>query len=269
MDETIARSIVVITDGYISGEQNVFDIINENMDKASFFSFGIGSSVNDYLIGGIAKAGLGESFVVTDAEDALATAQRFRAYIQSPLLTNIHVSYEGFEVYDVEPAVPSTLFASKPIVLFGKWKGEADGIIEVSGKTGNQDYLQKIQVSDAQAAERNDAICYLWARTRLERLMDYGYSKDDPSVKEEVTQIGLAYSIMTPYTSFIAVIDEIRNPAMESTDVDQPLPLPLKVSNLAVGGGYRAYSEPEDIFLIFAVSAVAAIYFLFHRRKRV
>lgn len=269
MDETIARSIVVITDGYISGEQNVFDIINENMDKASFFSFGIGSSVNDYLIGGIAKAGLGESFIVTDAEDALATAQRFRTYIQSPLLTNIHVSYEDFEVYDVEPAVPSTLFASKPIVLFGKWRGDADGIIEISGKTGNQDYLQKIQVSDAQAAERNDAICYLWARTRLERLMDYGYSKDDPSVKEEVTQIGLTYSIMTPYTSFIAVIDEIRNPAMESTDIDQPLPLPLKVSNLAVGGGYRAYSEPKDIFLIFAVSTVAAIYFLFHRRKRV
>lgn len=268
MDETIARSIVVITDGYISGEQNVFDIINENMDKASFFSFGIGSSVNDYLIGGIAKAGLGESFIVTDAEDAVSTAQNFRTYIQSPLLTDIHVAYEGFEVYDVEPAVPGTLFASRPIVLFGKWRGEPDGIIEISGKTGNQDYLQKIQVSDAKAAERNDAICYLWARTRLERLMDYGYSKDDPDVKDEVTQIGLTYSIMTPYTSFIAVIDEIRNPDMESTDVNQPLPLPLKVSNLAVGGGYRAYSEPEDILLIFAVTAAAAIYFILHRRKR-
>lgn len=268
MDEAIARSIVVITDGYISGEQNVFDIINENMDKASFFSFGIGCSVNDYLISGIAKAGLGESFIVTDAEDASSTAERFRSYIQAPLLTDIHISYEGFEVYDVEPAVPSTLFASRPIVLFGKWQGEADGIIQVSGKTGNQDYEQKIQVSDAKAAEQNEAVCYLWARTRLERLMDYGYSKDDPSVKEEVTQIGLAYNIMTPYTSFIAVIDEIRNPGMESTDVDQPLPLPLKVSNLAVGGGYRAYSEPGNTFLIFIVAAMAAIYLASHIRKK-
>lgn len=268
MDETIARSIVIITDGYISGEQNVFDIINDNMDKASFFSFGIGSSVNDYLIGGIAKAGLGESFIVTDAEDACETAGRFRTYIQSPLLTNIQISYGDFEVYDVEPAIPSTLFASRPIVLFGKWRGEADGIIEISGKTGNNDYQQKIQVSDAKAAKQNEAVRYLWARTRLEHLMDYGYSKDDPSVKDEVTQIGLTYSIMTPYTSFIAVIDEIRNPALNSTDVDQPLPLPLKVSNLAVGGGYRAYSEPGDILMVLAVAVVIVICLLFGRRKK-
>lgn len=268
MDESIARSIVVITDGYISGEQNIFDIINGNMNKASFFSFGIGSSVNDYLIKGIATAGLGESFIVTDEEDALSTAQKFRTYIQSPLLTDIQVAYDGFEVFDVEPAVPSTLFASKPIVLFGKWQGEPSGIITVTGKTGNQDYEQKIQVSDIKAMENSDAICYLWARSRLERLMDYGYSKDDPEVKDEVTQIGLTYSIMTPYTSFIAVIDEIRNPEADSTDVDQPLPLPLKVSNLAVGGGYRAYSEPEDIILMLALASAAVLHFL-SRRKRV
>lgn len=267
-DEAIARSIVVITDGYISGEQNVFDIVNGNMDKASFFSFGIGSSVNEYLISGIAKAGLGESFVVTDEEDAVSTAERFRTYIQAPLLTDIHITYDGFEVYDVEPAVPSTLFASKPIVLFGKWKGDASGTIQLSGKTGSQDYNQEISVSDAKAMERNDAIRYLWARTRLERLMDYGYSKDDPSVKEEVTQIGLEYSIMTPYTSFIAVIEEIRNPDAESVDVDQPLPLPLKVSNLAVGGGYRAYSEPEILILITAMAGAVILHMLYQKRMK-
>ncbi|MBD5455423.1 MAG: VWA domain-containing protein [Lachnospiraceae bacterium] len=267
MDETIARSIVVITDGYISGEQNIFDIINGNMNKASFFSFGIGSSVNDYLIKGIATAGLGESFIVTDEEDALSTADKFRTYIQSPLLTDIQVTYDGFDVFDVEPAVPSTLFASKPIVLFGKWQGEPSGIITITGKTGNQDYEQKIQVSDIKAMEQSNAICYLWARNRLERLMDYGYSKDDPEVKDEVTQIGLTYSIMTPYTSFIAVIDEIRNPEANSTDVDQPLPLPLKVSNLAVGGGYRAYSEPEDIILIMTLAGVVIINLLIRKKR--
>ena len=267
MDESIARSIVVITDGYISGEQNIFDIINGNMNKASFFSFGIGSSVNDYLIKGIATAGLGESFIVTDEEDALSTADKFRTYIQSPLLTDIQVTYDGFDVFDVEPAVPSTLFASKPIVLFGKWQGEPSGIITITGKTGNQDYEQKIQVSDIKAMEQSNAICYLWARNRLERLMDYGYSKDDPEVKDEVTQIGLTYSIMTPYTSFIAVIDEIRNPEANSTDVDQPLPLPLKVSNLAVGGGYRAYSEPGDIILIMTLAGVVIINLLFRKKR--
>ncbi len=267
-DKSTARSIIVITDGYISGEQNVFDLISQNLGTTSFFSFGIGSSVNRYLVDGIAYAGAGESFVVTDAEDASETARRFRTYIQSPILTDINVTYEGFDVYDVEPAAIPTLFAQKPIVLFGKYKGDAEGTITVSGKTGNKDYSQKIAVSDIKTLTDNDAVSYLWARARVERLMDYGYSKDNPEVKDEVTQLGLDYSMMTPYTSFIAVIDTIRNPEGKSADVDQPNPLPLGVSNLAVGGGYRAYSEPADIILLLSMICILLTSMIYHHRKK-
>ena len=97
--------------------------------------------------------------------------------------------------------------------------------------------------------------------------MDYGFSKDDPSVKEEVTEIGLAYSLMTPYTSFVAVVDTVRNPEGKSRDVDQPNPLPLHVSNLAVGGGYAAYSEPESLIVII-LAAGALLPGLLRKRKQ-
>lgn len=267
-DENFARSIVVITDGYISGEQNIFDLISQNLGNTSFFSFGIGTSVNRYLIEGIAYAGAGESFVVTDSKDAAETADRFRTYIQSPILTDIKVTYDGFDVYDVEPAALPTLFAQKPIVLFGKYRGEAAGTITITGKTGSQDYVQEISVSDIKTQTNNDAIRYLWARTRVERLMDYGYSKDNPKVKDEVTQLGLDYSMMTPYTSFIAVIDTIRNPEGDASDVDQPNPLPLGVSNLAVGGGYKAYSEPAEMILVLAMICVILIGILYRRKMK-
>lgn len=263
-----ARSIVVITDGYISGEQNVFDLISQNLGTTSFFSFGIGTSVNRYLIDGIACAGAGEAFVVTDSDDASETAKRFRTYIQSPVLTDVKAIFDGLDVYDVEPAALPTLFAQKPIVLFGKYKGKAAGTITVTGKTGSGDYTQEISVSDNKVLSNNDSIRYLWARTRVESLMDYGYSKDDPKVKDEVTQLGLTYSMMTPYTSFIAVIDTIRNPEGETADVDQPNPLPLGVSNLAVGGGYRAYSEPSDIIFILAAAGILLVRILSFLHKR-
>ncbi len=266
-DKSTARSIIVITDGFISGEQNVFDLISQNLGTTSFFSFGIGSSVNRYLVDGIAYAGAGESFVVTDAEDASETARRFRTYIQSPILTDINVAYEGFDVYDVEPAAIPTLFAQKPIVLFGKYKGDAEGTITVTGKTGNKEYSQEIAISDIKTLTDNDAVSYLWARARVERLMDYGYSKDNPEVKDEVTQLGLNYSTMTPYTSFIAVIDTIRNPEGKSADVDQPNPLPLGVSNLAVGGGYRAYSEPADIILLLSMICILLTSMIYRHKK--
>ncbi len=89
-EENTSRSIIVITDGFISAESKVFELINNNVGKANVFAFGIGSSVNRFLIEGIAKAGYGEPFVVTEPGKAAEIATTFRKYIQSPVLTNIN-----------------------------------------------------------------------------------------------------------------------------------------------------------------------------------
>lgn len=258
-----SRNIIIITDGYISGESEIFQLINDNAGKADFFSFGIGSSVNRYLIEGIAQIGQGEPFIVTKTEEASKTADLFKAYIQSPILTDIQVSFDGFDTYDVEPVILPTLYAQKPIVLLGKWRGEAAGTIHVSGKTGGGDYAQSISVADVISGNSN-TLGYLWARKRVDRLTDYGLNQANPDAKKEITQIGLNYHMITPYTSFVAVLDTVRNPEGNSTDVDQPLPLPLGVSNLAVG--YRVGSEP-DIFLLLAGTALIMLFVSFTRRR--
>jgi len=275
-DHDIARSIVVVTDGYISGETEIFDIINENIGNTSFFAFGIGSSVNRYLIDGIAKTGLGESFVVTDPSEAEAAAKRFLTYIEAPVLTDVHITYDGFEAYDTEPAMVPVLFAQRPIVVFGKWRGEPKGTIRVTGKAGGRDYSEEIPVSEAEVME-GKAISYLWARRMVEKLTDYGFNaEEDPDIKKEVTEIGLKYSMMTPYTSFIAVIETVRNEKGESTDVDQPLPLPSGVSENAIGGvsvsggGYMTGSEPGETALLLILAFVMSIPVLrsFKRRRQ-
>ena len=267
MKEDVARSVVIITDGYISNEDEIYDLINRNMDAASFFSFGIGCSVNDYLIKGIAQCGMGESFLVTDSEDAAESAQRFASYIEAPLMTGITVDYEGFNVYDVATSTPSILYAQKPLILFGKWRGEPTGTITVSGKAGGEDYVQEIPVADAAVDTEDESIRYLWARTKLDQLAGYGSTRNDDSVKKEITQLGLDYNMTTPYTSFVAVVEEIRNPEGESQDVNQANPLPLQVSNLAVGGGYTAYSEPGGI-LLGAILTVVSFYGALRQKKK-
>lgn len=267
MAENVSRSIIPITDGYIYGESEIFELVRSNLSTTSFFSFGIGTSVNRYLIDGIAKAGQGESFVVTDEADAAETAARFCTYIQSPLLTDIKVAYDGFEVYDTQPSALPTLFAQRPVVLFGKWRGEPEGTIKVTGKSGSREYTEEIPVSGA-PVEGNTALQYLWARTKVELLTDYGFNEtDENAARAEVTQIGLKYSMLTPYTSFIAVTETIRNETGDSTDVDQPLPLPSHVSELAIGN-YTVGSEPDMILLIFAVLLMLSICSLTGRRKR-
>lgn len=264
-----ARSVIAITDGYISGEREIFDIIGRNIGTTNFFSFGIGSSVNRYLIDGIAKTGLGESFVVTDPSEAAATADRFRTYIQSPILTDVQVTYDGFDVYDIEPPTLSTLFASRPIVLFGRWKGEPSGTIHITGKTGGKDYAEDIPVSAAIPLEANNIIQYLWARTRVERLTDYGMTEDlQANAKKEVTELGLRYSMMTPYTSFIAVTEKVRNTEGKSTDVKQPLPIPMNVSEWAIGNGYTVGSEPGSLLLVLLMAAAVLLNVWYQNSKK-
>jgi Ca-activated chloride channel family protein len=266
-EANVSRSIVLVTDGYISGEQGVFDYIRENLNQCNVFSFGIGSSVNRYLIEGVAKAGMGEPFIVTQESEAPVMAAKFREYIQTPLLTDIEIRSNGFETYDVHPVHLPDLLAQRPVILFGKWRGPVTGTFELHGKTGRGDYMTSLDVGGVQPEEGNRALRYLWARSRIAELSDYGARHLAEDKVKEITSLGLKYSLLTRYTSFIAVLEEVRNPLGQAKDVNQPLPLPLGVSDLAVGGGTEAGSEPELVWLI-SVSLLLALIMLIRARRR-
>jgi hypothetical protein len=50
--------------------------------------------------------------------------------------------------------------------------------------------------------------------------------------------------------------------------VKQALPLPLRVSNLAVGGGTEVGSEPELIWLIASALLLGTLVVVFKQRRR-
>jgi Ca-activated chloride channel family protein len=259
----VSRSIVLVTDGYVSGETGVFDHIRGHLDQCNVFSFGIGSSVNRYLVEGVARAGLGEPFVVTDAAEASSVAARFREYIQTPVLTGIQVRPAGFDVYDLHPARIPDLFASRPVIVYGKWRGSPAGTIDLIGTTAHGEYRERLNVGGIQPDDANRALRYLWARSRIAELSDYGSSQElDQDRVGTITALGLKYSLLTQYTSFIAVREVISNPGDPATDVNQPLPLPQGVSELAVG------SEPELVWLL-SITVLIATIIVFSRRRRI
>ncbi len=264
----VSRSIVLVTDGYISGEKGVFDYIRDHLDQSNVFSFGIGSSVNRYLIEGVAKAGMGEAFVVTHEGEASEVAAKFRDYIQSPVLTNIQFRADGFDIYDVNLSHIPDLFAHRPVILFGKWRGPVGGTFELQGKTGQGDYSTRLDVASVQPDDGNRALRYLWARSRIAELSDYGSGDLDADRIGQITALGLKYNLLTQYTSFIAVHEVVRNTQGPARDVDQPLPLPAGVSDQAVGGGTQSGSEPELIWLMIA-SLVIMIMIVSRRRRLV
>jgi Ca-activated chloride channel family protein len=234
-DEKRSRTIVIATDGYVAVEKDAFQVIRDNLGRANMFAFGIGTSVNRFLIEGIARAGMGEAFIITSPTDAESKAEKFRKYIQSPVLTKVKTDFAGFQAYDVEPPALPDVLAERPVILFGKWKGEPKGTIRLSGISGDRPYSASIDAGSAKPTAANSAIRYLWARHRIAVLSDYQkLSSDDARVKE-ITRLGLEYNLLTEYTSFVAIDSLVRNVDGKSTTIQQPLPLPQGVSDLAVG----------------------------------
>jgi Ca-activated chloride channel family protein len=257
-NEAFSRTMIIVTDGYIGAESAVFEEIQDNLNRTNVFSFGIGSSVNRYLIEAMAKAGQGEPFVVTKPQQAAAAAERFRRYVQAPVLTHIELEFNNFETYDLEPPAIPDLFANRPVIVFGKWRGQPGGTIGLTGSGGKEDYSQIVQVADTRPMEANRALRFLWARSRIARLSDFNAKLSNPDNKVEITTLGLTYNLLTAYTSFIAVHEVVRNTEGPGDDVAQPLPLPKHVSNLAVGGSVSTVPEPE-LYLLLVIAALLAI----------
>ena len=156
--------------------------------------------------------------------------------IQSPVLTQVKVDFEGFQAYDVEPVAIPDVMAERPVLVFGKCRGKAQGTVTLSGIAGDGKYSQTVNIGDYKAERNNASLKYLWARERLLILSDYNKLRSDDKRIKEVTDLGLKYNLLTAYTSFVAVDNEVRNKDGKLSTVTQPLPLPEGVSDYAVGG---------------------------------
>lgn len=242
-EENLSRSFVILTDGYISVEKESFEYIRQNLGKANFFAFGIGSSVNRYLMEGMAHVGYGEAFIAQNEEEAKKVARKFEKYISQPVLTNIEFQFKGFEAYDILPEKMPDLFSERPLIIIGKYKGATAGTLHIKGITGGQSYVQTLSLENLNKSE-NHALKYLWAREKVRLLADYSQVSNEPELQANITELGLKYNLLTAYTSFIAIDSEVSNASLQYSTVKQPLPLPEGVSNLAVVG-YGTASAPS------------------------
>lgn len=261
----VSRSFLVITDGYVTGERDVMRHVRENLGEANVFSFGIGTGVNRYLVEGLAKAGMGAPFVVTKKEEAREAALRFKKYVEAPVLTDLKVDFGNFDVHDVEPASIPDVLAERPVIVHGKWRGKPSGDVTLTGTTGRGGYSKKLAVAAAKPEERHRALRHLWARTRIANVSDFSFGKQTDDEKKIVTALGLEYSLLTKYTSFVAVHEEVRNLAGKAQDVAQPLGMPSGVSELAVAS-YDRGPEPS-LWLIGGLPAAGALASWLRRRR--
>ena len=234
------RIVCFMTDGYVGNDLEIVSEVQKH-PNARVFSFGVGDSVNRFLLDRMAVEGRGEVEYVTLRDDGSAAARRFHERVQSPLFTDISIDWNGLQVSDVGPTRIPDVFSAKPTVITGRYDHAWKGTIRISGKTGGREIVREVVLDLPEREEKHDVLASLWARRRIEDLMreDYAGAQNGTQrtdVADEITKIGLDYSLMTNYTSFVAVEQMVVNEGGQVRHIDVPVEIPEGVSYDGVFG---------------------------------
>jgi Ca-activated chloride channel family protein len=204
-DASRLRVVVFLTDGFIGNEDDILREVKSKLGDARLFSVGIGSSVNRYLIRGMAEVGRGADLVLTLRDKPEEVAARLHAMIGNPYAVGLSLDWGGLAVKDVSPAVLPDLFAGQPLTVFARYDKAGTGTVTLRGTQAGKAFALPLSVSLPAVESKNEAAETLWARRKIEDLTITGEHKGVAAVESEITALALKYRLLSRYTSFVAV----------------------------------------------------------------
>jgi Ca-activated chloride channel family protein len=226
------RIVCFMTDGLVSNESEIIAEVKSH-PKARIFSFGIGNSVNHYLLDKIAQEGRGEAEYVSPNDDGSKSARKFYERVRTPLLTDVSIDWNGLPVTGVYPGRIGDLFSAKPVILHGRYAKAASGTIKLKGKVGGQDYVREIAVNLPENEAQNNVLATLWARTKVDDLLSKSLKYDSEEeeafldlkakTKLDIIALGLKYNLLTEFTSFVAVEEQVRTVGGKPRKIEVPV----------------------------------------------
>jgi Ca-activated chloride channel family protein len=224
------RIVCFMTDGYVGNDMEIVSEIQEHQN-ARVFSFGIGESVNRFLLDKMAEAGRGEVEYVGLGDDGSAAARRFHERVRNPLLTDIAIEWNNLPVADVYPQRIPDLFGAKPVIIKGRYTGAGRGTIRLKGKMAGGDFVRDIPVEFPETMASHDVLASLWARARVDDLMGQDFDGAQSGamrqdLKDTITQLGIEYRLLTQFTSFVAVEEMVVTDGGKPRRIDVPVEVP-------------------------------------------
>ncbi len=220
------RLVSFMTDGYIGNEAEILAEIHQRLGASRIFSFGVGSSVNRYLLDRMAKLGKGAVAYIGLDDSAAETVDLFYERISHPALVDVAIDWGGMQVTDMYPGSIPDLFVGRPVIITGRFNGMSDTTIRVTGKVGDLTQAIDIPVSLADSSATHPGIPCVWARKRIETLATRVTYDNNPDLCGEIKQVALEYGLMSAYTAFIAVDSSRKTAGDYGTTVAVPVPVP-------------------------------------------
>jgi Ca-activated chloride channel family protein len=220
------RLVSFMTDGYIGNEVEILAAVHQRLGASRIFSFGVGSSVNRYLLDRMAKLGKGAVAYIGLDDSAGQVVDLFYDRISHPALTDITIDWGNMKVTDVYPCRIPDLFVGRPVIITGRFNGQSSTAIHVTGKVGDLTQEITIPVALDDSAAAHPGIACVWARKKIEDLANQATYDSNPDLPREIKQVALEYSLMSSYTAFVAVDSSQQTAGDHGITVAVPVPVP-------------------------------------------
>ena len=199
------RQIVFITDGQSSNEASIFNNVSYNIKNDRFFTIGIGSAPNSYLLTKLADFGRGAFTYIGSQQEVSQKMNRLFEKLESPALTDIQVNFPPEITSELAKDVIHDLYAGETITAAFKMNALPDSL-EITGKTIDGEFNKTITIDKISGTSGIDI---LWASRKIDRLTDIFNntfsSKATELAKKDVTEIALDYHLVSRFTSLVAV----------------------------------------------------------------
>ena len=264
------RHIILLTDGDLGNEEQIFSAMRADLGNARLFTIAIGSAPNLFLATKMAQFGRGTFTHIADNNEIQEQMSHLFSSIESPVLTDVKLTFTGVQVDEVYPQRPPDLFFRQPLLIFGRISQGHAGALHLTGRAGNEQYEKTISF-DTSKATFHPGITTLWARQRVEDLMDHWRQADAKSQSEirgSIIAHAIRYRLVTRFTSLVAVEEVIANPSGQSNRAVVPTELPAGMQMDKVFGA-PATGTADDFLEALGVMLLLAGAFLWVLQRKV
>ncbi len=261
VDDQRQRHIVFFTDGAVSAEKEVLERVRRGIRDFRLFTFGIGPSVNRAFLSSLARLGRGAGEFLQLDEDIEAAIIRFHDRLSYPLLTDLRLRWQGTTAWDVLPAKLPDLYYGQPLQLCAKFHPAAEARLILSGRCGSAEWERSLRLSAAQG--RDEAILRIWAKARIDALLDQLHiePKRSSEYRDEIISLAVEHHLVTDFTSLIAVQEEVVSTApAKRLQVAVPLPRDLERRGF-IAEGKLFNSIYRNNAKLFSQRSVASTFF--------
>jgi Ca-activated chloride channel family protein len=202
----LVREILLLTDGQVTNEPAIVQLVAAHRGRARIFSFGIGPASSAFLVNGVGRASGGASDFIAAGERVEDKVLRMAARMASPRLEAVEVAWLGVDA-EMEPRQVSALFDGEPLRVSARFAGRVPGEVALRATWQGQRKEWRVPLSAkgaGGAGERAVMVAALWARARIAGL-ELSDAPDAEARRGTIVALSKRYHVLSRETTFLAI----------------------------------------------------------------